>query len=130
MKTVVRLLPVLLALALFASAATAADTSTRLRITVWPEGREVAQVHRYTLACAPARGTVPHPVTACSVLARRGWRAFAPTPPDTACTDIWGGPAKARVRGVVGGHAVYARFSMSNGCEIARWNRIRSIVPR
>jgi hypothetical protein len=125
-----RLLPVLGVLALFASTASAAGGPTFLRITVWPEGRQVAQMHRYTLACSPASGTVPHPATACTLLDRRGVRAFAPTPPTTACTDVWGGPAKAWVRGVVRGRAVDARFSMSNGCEVARWNRVRSVVPR
>jgi subtilisin inhibitor-like len=130
METVRRLLPVLVALALSGSTAAAADQPTFLQITVWPEGRQVAQVHRFTLACSPARGTVPHPATACTLLDRRGARAFAPTPPTTACTDLWGGPAKAWVRGVVRGRGVDARFSMSNGCEIARWNRVRSVVPR
>ena len=118
------------ALVLVLGAATAATGPTRLRITVWPKGRAGAQVHRFTLTCAPARGTVPHPARACRLLRRLGAEAFAPTPPTAVCTEIYGGPAQARVRGLVGGRAVDARFSLSNGCEIARWNRVRAVVPR
>jgi subtilisin inhibitor-like len=130
METVPRLLSALGALALFGSAASAADSPTHLRVTVWPEGRQVAKVHLYTLACAPARGTVPHPARACTVLARHGARAFAPTPRTSVCTELYGGPAQAHVFGIVAGRRVDARLRLTNGCEIARWNRIRSIVPR
>jgi hypothetical protein len=117
-------------LALFASAASAVTGSTRLGITVWPEGRQATKTHRYTLSCAPASGTVPHPVRACRLLGRLGAAAFAPTPPGTACTEIYGGPAQAHVVGRVGGRRVDAQLRLSNGCEIARWNRVRLVVPR
>jgi hypothetical protein len=126
----VRLTVALGSLALFASAASASSGPTRLRIAVWPEGRQVVETHRYTLSCAPARGTVPHPVRACRLLRRLGAAAFAVTPPRTACTDIYGGPAEAHVLGLVGGRRVDARLSLTNGCEIARWNRVRLVVPR
>jgi subtilisin inhibitor-like len=103
---------------------------TSLKITVWPQGYDSANVRRYTLACRPARGTVPRPARACTVLSRAGAAAFAPVPRDAACTTIWGGEAKARVRGRVGGVAVDARFNLENGCEIDRWNRLASVVPR
>ncbi len=118
------------AVVLLVSAASAATGPTRLRIAVWPQGRAAAQVHRYTLTCAPARGTVPHPARACRLLRRLGAEAFAPTPPATVCTQIYGGPAQARVLGLVGGRAVNARLKLTNGCEIARWNRVRAAVPR
>jgi hypothetical protein len=115
---------------LFASAAAAASGPTRLNITVWPEGRQAAELHRYTLSCAPALGTVPHPVKACRLLSRLGAVAFAPTPPMVACTDVYGGPAEAHVIGMVAGRRVDARLRLTNGCEIARWNRLRLAVPR
>jgi hypothetical protein len=113
-----------------AAGASAGVRSTELRITVWPEGRAAANAHRYTLACGPARGTVPHPARACTVLSRLGAAAFAPTPPMTACTDIYGGPAQARVLGLVSGRHVDARLRLTNGCEIARWQRVAAVVPR
>jgi len=128
--TVLRLTVTFGALALLVSGASAAESSTALRIAVWPEGRQAAEVHRYTIACAPARGSVPRPARACTVLARLGADAFAPTPPGMACTAIYGGPAQARVLGVVAGRRVDARLRMTNGCEIERWNRVRAVVPR
>jgi hypothetical protein len=127
---VVRLAVALGAFALLTSAASAQTGPTRLRITVWPKGHEAAVVHRYTVACAPARGTVPHPLRACRLLSRLGADAFAPTRPGTFCSDIWGGPAEAWVRGSVAGRAVDARLSLVNGCELSRWNRVRAVVPR
>jgi len=126
----VRMTAALGSLALLASAASAASGPTRLKISVWPEGRQGAETHRYTLSCAPARGTVPHPLRACRILGRLGAGAFAPTPPGTACTDIYGGPAQAHVVGLVGGRRVDAHLGLANGCEIARWNQVRLVVPR
>ncbi len=121
---------VLCALVLFASAASAAAGPTRLRVVVWPEGRQGAVVHRYSVACSPARGTVAHPARACELLRRLGARAFAPTPPTTVCTELYGGPAQAHVVGLVAGRRVYARLRLTNGCEIARWNRVAAVVPK
>ncbi len=36
-------------------------TRTRLSIAVYPQGKSAAEVHRYTLRCTPAGGTVPTP---------------------------------------------------------------------
>jgi hypothetical protein len=126
---VLRLMAALL-IALLAPAASAAVAASRLSITVWPQGRQAAEVHRYTLACAPPRGTVPTPARACEALRRLGVAAFAKTPPTMACTDIYGGPEQAHVRGLVAGRRIDAWFKRTNGCEIERWNRVRAVVPR
>jgi Subtilisin inhibitor-like len=101
---------------------------TVLRITVWPTGYSGAS-RDYTLRCAPPRGTVPRPARACDALGRLGPKAFAPTPKTMACTDIFGGPAKAWVYGYVYGQPVDARLSLVNGCEVARWRRVAAVVP-
>jgi hypothetical protein len=49
---------------------------------------------------------------------------LSPTPGTVACTEIYGGDATARVRGRIAGKAVDARFSLVNGCEIARWEKL------
>jgi hypothetical protein len=41
-----------------------------------------------------------------------------------ACTEIYGGPQVARVRGYCRGAQVRATFNRTNGCQIARWNRV------
>lgn len=117
--------PILVAGAL--AACGSAGASTRLAITVWPQGRSGPAEH-YRLRCGPARGTVPDPAGACKTLARL--RApFAPVPAGAVCTQIALGPQEALVRGVVRGRRVWARLRVRNGCEIARWQRVKTVVP-
>jgi hypothetical protein len=120
-----RKLLVLLVL-LGAAPAAAATGGTSLQIAVWPQGSEGAP-HMWTLHCAPARGTLPHPGTACLRLSKLS-SPFAPVPPGTACTMIFGGPQRARVTGTFRGHAVRATFNRSNGCEVVRWHRVAFLL--
>ena len=72
----------------------------------------------------PAGGTLPRPAAACRRL-RALARPFAPVPKDAACTQIYGGPQVARVTGTFEQQRVWVRFKRTDGCEIARWNRVR-----
>jgi hypothetical protein len=47
---------------------------------------------------------------------------LAPVPPDIACAEIYGGPARARVTGKLRGERIDARFDRTDACEIKRWN--------
>jgi hypothetical protein len=102
--------------------------STSLNITVWPDGADSMPKHSYTLRCAPVGGTLPGRSAACAKLARLS-RPFAPTPKDMACTQIYGGPEEAFVTGRLRGQPVRAHFSRKDGCEVARWNRVRFLFP-
>ena len=102
--------------------------STSLHITVWPNGQGHPGGKAYALRCAPAGGTLPRAAAACTRLARVA-HPFAPTPRDTVCTQIYGGPQQALVTGRFRGRVVRARFSRTDGCEIARWDRIRLLFP-
>jgi hypothetical protein len=77
----------------------------------------------WTLACAPPAGTLPGRARACTRLARLA-NPFAPTPKNVACTEIYGGPQTAEVRGFFRGRQVRATFNRTNGCETSRWNRV------
>jgi hypothetical protein len=101
-----------------------ATTRTSLLIEVSP-GAGPDRV--WTLACAPPAGTLPGRVRACTRLARLA-SPFAPTPKNVACTEIYGGPQTAEVRGFFRGKRVRARFNRTNGCEISRWNRIAFLL--
>jgi Subtilisin inhibitor-like len=102
--------------------------STSLQITVWPNGQGHTPMRSYTLTCAPVGGTLPHRAAACTRLSVL--RApFAPTPTATACTQIYGGPQEALVTGRFRGTLIRARFNRKNGCEIARWTRVRFLFP-
>ena len=102
--------------------------TTTLQITVWPEGPDQPGKHVYTLRCAPAAGTLPRRVAACTKLMNQK-RPFAPTPLNVACTDIYGGPQEALVTGRFRGGLVRAHFGRKDGCEIARWNRVQFLFP-
>jgi hypothetical protein len=53
---------------------------------------------------------------------------FEPTPPETACTQQFGGPQTATVTGTFDGREVDARYSRANGCEIARWEKAAPLL--
>jgi hypothetical protein len=107
------------------SGAGAGTGSTSLVIRVFPDGPpKKATARTWTLSCKPARGSLPRPADACRrLLAVK--HPFALTPAGTACTQIYGGPAVAYVAGTFRGHPVERWFNRKNGCEIARWNRVR-----
>lgn len=101
------------------------DLHIVFRATAWAKPRSL------TLRCADgSTGSVPDPVGACRRLHRLGDDVFRPTPRDTACTEISGGPSTARVTGIYYGRRVWALLRRDNGCEIARWQRVAFLLPR
>jgi hypothetical protein len=113
----------------------AIPAKTYLRITVWPKGDSGAQ-HRYSLWCRGPGGEtssgIARPITgsrACQRVVNLGPKAFEPVPRDVACTEVYGGPAVAKVTGLIGGDSVTARFRRTDGCEIARWDRLGFLLP-
>jgi hypothetical protein len=80
------------------------------------------------LACDPPGGTHPDPEAACAALAELDPEAFMPLAADQMCTQIYGGPETATVRGTWRGARVDASFSRQNGCEIARWDAVAGLL--
>ena len=111
-----------------AAAPVAEPVATDLKITVWPQGRDKGESDTYTLTCSPARGSMPRATAACTELLKLT-RPFRPVPPDTFCTDQYGGPQQALVTGTFKGARVWARFSATNGCQIARAKRVSFLLP-
>jgi hypothetical protein len=100
-------------------------TSTDLTVTVRPSGPDgPAQTRK--IQCAElgmgASGSD------CRRLGSVSADQLKPVPRLTACTEIYGGPATALVRGTLRGQPVDARFDRTNGCEIARWDRNRALL--
>jgi hypothetical protein len=81
------------------------------------------------LRCDPPGGDHTDPQTACDLLERAGERALPAVAKDQACTQIYGGPQTARITGSWRGKPVDARLSRTNGCEIARWDALRGLLP-
>ena len=76
-----------------------------------------------TVAC-----DTPSESPECEVVDAVDPAVFEPTPPDTACTQQYGGPEKATVSGTLRGEQVDASFSRENGCEIARWQDAQALL--
>ena len=104
-------------------------SGAQLELTVWPEGEAKGNPQRTRLSCNPASGDVPDPAAACALIAVKGAALFEPTPADTACAELYGGPQEARITGSAFGQDVDSRFSRNDGCEIVRWDAIESFVP-
>jgi Subtilisin inhibitor-like len=102
--------------------ALAGTSATSLRVTYWEEASAAAVT--WTLRCNPPGGSLTRPTSACRRLASGGSKLFAPLPKDSVCTEIYGGPQRARVVGVLAGKRIWATFTRTNGCEIGRWNRV------
>jgi hypothetical protein len=96
-----------------------------LVVTVRPNGDE-GPVRRRRVRCERLGPGASEP--ACRGLAGLTAEQLAPVPAGTACTQIYGGPARARVRGELRGERVDARFELSDGCEIERWDRNRVLL--
>ena len=122
----VRLAVLIALIVVSAGVALASSGSTSLRIAVRAGPGAPARVT--TLRCDPSGGTVAQPAQACRRLLAAGRGIFAPTPPGTACTMIYGGPQEALVTGTLRGVKVWARLRRRNGCEIARWNRVAFLL--
>ncbi|WP_372511318.1 SSI family serine proteinase inhibitor [Streptomyces cylindrosporus] len=86
----------------------------------------------YQLYCHPGGGDHPDVAGACAALDRRtrwGTDTFAPVPGGSICTMQYGGPATAHVTGVWAGRRVNASYDRSDGCQIARWDRLVPLLP-
>ncbi len=105
-----------------------AATVAQLTITVWPEGDDGGVTRRWTLRCRPLGGTHPARWRACTQLLSVA-APFRPVPRDAVCTAVYGGPEEALVTGTFRGNRVNARFSRTDGCQIARWNRVGLLFP-
>ena len=103
----------------------AAPAAVDLTVTVRPRGPDGPAKER-RIRCerlGPKAGT-----PACRRLAGLTAAQLKPVPANVACTQIYGGPAVARVRGTLSGKDVDAEFDLTNGCEIERWDRNRVLL--
>ena len=101
-----------------------AEPQTTLRVAYWENASGGEPDAVWTLRCTPPRGSLPRLARACARLAPASAALFAPIPRNAICTEIYGGPQRARVTGLIAGRRVWATFARTNGCEIARWNKL------
>jgi hypothetical protein len=114
--------------------ARAAAVAVRLSVTY--VARPGTPTRRATLRCgrgAKATGflAAKRALRRLCAAARRLSRFLSAKPnANRYCTQIYGGPNRARVIGRVGARRVNRVFSRRNGCEIADWNRAALLLPR
>ncbi|CAG6395191.1 SSI family serine proteinase inhibitor [Actinacidiphila cocklensis] len=65
---------------------------------------------------------------ACAQLVELGG-PLAPVPAGQMCSMIYGGPQTAHVTGVWDGEVVDETYRRTDGCEVARWNRMVPTLP-
>ena len=82
---------------------------------------------RWTLTCDPAGGDHPDPEAACRSLAATA-EPFAPVPADALCTQQYGGPQTATVRGTYRGQPVDVSLSRVDGCRISQWDALAALL--
>jgi len=100
----------------------AAAVAASLSIVYSPHNGDAAV--RWSLECGPPGGSLARAAQVCAKLDAIKGNPFLPVPAGVACTDIYGGPETARVTGTFRGRRVWATFRQTNGCEIARWNKL------
>ncbi|MGQ0845118.1 MAG: SSI family serine proteinase inhibitor [Sporichthyaceae bacterium] len=129
MRRVVGILVVAAVAAATPHGATAATDHTHL--TVAHRATPNAPATRIDLSCAPGADHSGWAEQACAVLteqAEAGADPFAPVAPGRVCAVAYGGPATAQVTGRWYGRAVSADFKRTNGCEVARWDRLSPVL--
>ena len=95
---------------------------------VYDEGRG-GVVTTWTLTCDPLGGSHPDAEAACKALTQNATSALPAVPADQVCTQNIGGPQTASVTGRWNDADVDSRFTLANGCEIARWQALTGLLP-
>jgi hypothetical protein len=90
-------------------------TATELSVTLDPDGPGRQEAATEVIQCETGDG---------SECGRLEPADFAPIDPQTACTEIYGGPDELHVEGTVAGDEVNTTMTRANGCEIERFDRL------
>jgi len=108
-----------------APASSGPEPLVQLVVRVDADGKGAAPAKELRVRCDSA-GESP----ACSAADALATGDFAPVPADKACTQIFGGPQTATVKGSLRGEPVEGGFSRHNGCEVARWESVAALLDQ
>jgi hypothetical protein len=97
--------------------------ATKLTVRVDGDGTGPAKARTLELDCSNGEHA-----DACAAAAKLSAADLAPTPADSACTQIYGGPETATIKGTLNGEKVDAKFSRTDGCEIHRWETAQPLL--
>lgn len=111
-----------------ATKSTPSPSAPPTQLTISLAADTTAQPQVWTLSCQPVKGTHPKAADACAFVAKSSTDLLAPVPAGQACTQIFGGPQVATVKGTWQGKQVDAKFARNNGCELARWDKLKAVL--
>lgn len=112
---------------------TSAEPARTALLTVTVRQTAEAKPETYVLECAngavgPAT-TLRGPEAACAAVLALGAEFFTAEPdPDLMCTQQYGGPQTAEIQGTINGVEVSTSFSLTDGCQITRWNALEPVL--
>ncbi|MFC4054745.1 SSI family serine proteinase inhibitor [Actinomadura syzygii] len=101
-------------------------------LTVKVKASKEAPAKSWTLKCDPTGGDLPKAADACAAIAKAK-DPFKPISKDQVCTQIYGGPEIATVKGTWNGKEIDTKFTRDNGCDLHRWTQIAPLfgnVPK
>lgn len=104
-----------------APAAQASSRGFTAEVTVTIRLSPDADRERFRVSCPQDRST------ACRVLRRHA--ELLRSDPDRPCTAEYGGPERARIRGIVDGRRVDVVITRDNGCGISDWETLVGLLP-
>jgi hypothetical protein len=90
-----------------------------LTVTVDPDGDGPKEAKTADVQCSSAADS-----DVCKTVDGLKPEVFKPVSGMTACTQQYGGPETATVKGTLHGETIDAKFSRVNGCEISRWEQV------
>ncbi|WP_240489884.1 SSI family serine proteinase inhibitor [Actinomadura atramentaria] len=93
-------------------------------LTVQVRASKDAAPKTWALTCDPVGGDLPAADRACAALKAAPADVFTAPGPDRMCTEIYGGPQTATVKGTFDRRSVTWTFKRTNGCEISRWEKL------
>jgi hypothetical protein len=95
-----------------------------LTVTVDDDGAQGGQPAReLQLDCS-----TPTDSTACGAAAGVSAADVQKASADVACTQQYGGPEEASIKGTIRGSEVDASFKRTDGCEINRWDKVKPLL--
>jgi Subtilisin inhibitor-like len=108
-------------------------TGITASLTITLRATATAEPVSYTLVCngasAAQESTLPEADTACAELEAHGEDVLSnQRPMPEQCTQQYGGPQQATVTGTFHGRSVDASFTLTDGCRIALWNSIPTLL--
>jgi hypothetical protein len=100
---------------------------TDLRIALDPDGPGEKQERSKTVECGPE---AEQEFSGCDLLTTLPPDFGKPTPAQTPCTELYGGPDVVEINGTLDGVQLEAKLTRADGCEVARFDPIVPVLEK